>query len=175
MFQCLRQRLGGFLQTARQADLKFSETVREARHQTADIALMPLVDAIGAEFGHHPGLARWIVELRNDLIDHLDLLAGPADAEAEATRRHAVEQRYAVNLLVDHSEEPHAPVVLEPTPSYENLFGRFEFRFESGVRGSVFARKRKNRFISSYVNGLCREPADRRQFDGPGASTEPAR
>jgi len=129
----VRQRLGGFLQAARQADFKFSETVREARRQTADAALMPLVDAIGAEFGHYPGLTRWIVELRNDLVDHLDLLAGPPDAEAEAARRHAVEQRYAVNLLVDHGEEPHAPVVLEPTPSYENLFGRFEVRFESGV------------------------------------------
>ena len=129
----VRQRLGGFLQAGRQAELKFAETVREARRQAADAALMPLVDTIGVEFGHYPGLARWIVELRNDLVDHLDLLAGPADPEAEAARRLAAEQRYAVNLLVDHGEDPHAPVVLEPTPSYENLFGRFEFRFESGV------------------------------------------
>ena len=129
----VRQRLGGFVQAGRQAELKFSETVREARRQTADAALMPLVDGIVAEFGTYPGLARWMVELRNDLVDHLDLLAGPPDPEAEAARRLAAEQRYAANLLVDHSEEPHAPVVLEPTPSYENLFGRFEFRFESGV------------------------------------------
>jgi predicted ATP-dependent protease len=129
----VRQRVGVFMQAARQADLKFAETVREARRQTADAALMPLVDGLGAEFGTYPGLARWIVELRNDLVDHLDLLAGPPDPEAEAARRHAAEQRYAVNLLVDHSEEAAAPVVLEPTPTYENLFGRFEFRFESGV------------------------------------------
>lgn len=127
----VRQRLGVFLQAGRQAELKFADTVREARRQTADAALMPLVDTLGAEFGNYPGLARWIVELRNDLADHLDLLAGPA--ETEAARRLAAEQRYAVNLLVDHGEEPHAPVVLEPTPSYENLFGRFEFRFEGGV------------------------------------------
>jgi len=127
----VRQRLGVFLQAGRQAELKFADTVREARRQTADAALMPLVDTLGAEFGNYPGLARWIVELRNDLVDHLDLLAGPA--ETEAARRLAAEQRYAVNLLVDHGEEPHAPVVLEPTPSYENLFGRFEFRFESGI------------------------------------------
>jgi predicted ATP-dependent protease len=129
----VRQRLGGFLQAGRQAELKFAETVREARRQAADAALTPVVDTISAEFGNYPGLARWIVELRNDLVDHLDLLAGPADPEAEAARRLAAEQRYAVNLLVDHSEDQHAPVVLEPTPSYENLFGRFEFRFESGV------------------------------------------
>jgi predicted ATP-dependent protease len=129
----VRQRLGGFMQAARQADLKFGETVREARRQAADAALMPLVDGIGAEFGIYPGLARWVVELRNDLVDHLDLLAGPPDPEADVARRLAAEQRYAVNLLVDHGDEPTAPVLLEPTPSYENLFGRFEFRFESGV------------------------------------------
>ncbi|HTL93481.1 MAG TPA: ATP-binding protein, partial [Steroidobacteraceae bacterium] len=129
----VRQRVGVFMQAARQADLKFAETMREARRQTADATLMPLIDTIGAEFGSYPGLARWIVEFRNDLVEHLELLAGPPDPEAEVARRLAAEQRYAVNLLVDHSEEPHAPVVLEPTPSYENLFGRFEFRFESGV------------------------------------------
>src|SRR5262249_14492851 len=129
----VRQRLGRFMQAARQADLKFAETVREARRQTADAALMPLVDGIGAEFGTYPGLARWIVELRNDLIDHLELLAGPAEPQAETARPLATEQAYAVKLLADRSEEPHAPVVLEPTPTYENLFGRFEFRFESGV------------------------------------------
>jgi predicted ATP-dependent protease len=129
----VRQRVGVFMQAARQADLKFAETMREARRQTADATLMPLVDTIGAEFGSYSGLSRWIVELRNDLVEHLELLAGPPDPEAEAVRRLAAEQRYAVNLLVDHGDDQYAPVVLEPTPSYENLFGRFEFRFEAGV------------------------------------------
>jgi len=34
---------------------------------------------------------------------------------------------------VDHSEERHAPVVLEPTPTYENLFGSFEYRLDGGM------------------------------------------
>jgi len=129
----VRQALGSFMKVARNAEQRFANTVQEARRQAADAALMPLVDTIGAEFGTYPGLARWIVELRNDLVDHLDLLGGPPDPEAEAARRLAAEQRYAVNLLVDHSDEPQAPVVLEPTPTYKTLFGHFEFRFESGV------------------------------------------
>ena len=107
--------------------------MREARRQTADAALAPLVDPIAAEFNGHPGLARWIIELRADLIDHLDLLAGPAEPQADAARRHAAAERYAVNLLVDHGEERHAPVVLEPTPTYENLFGSFEYRLDGGM------------------------------------------
>jgi hypothetical protein len=130
----VRQRLGGFLQAGRQAELKFAQTVREARRQAADAALMPLVDTIGAEFGNYPGLARWIVELRNDLVDHLDLLAGPVDAEAEDARRLAAEQRYAVNLLVGHTEHPQAPAVLETTPSWP--------RTRSAASSSVRERRR---------------------------------
>lgn len=132
-FGAVRQRLGAFAQGARQSELNYAAAVREARRQAADSALAPLIDPIAAEFGGQPGLARWITELRTDLVDHLDLLAGASEPEAELARRLAAEQRYAVNLLVDHGEDRHAPIVLEPTPSYEKLFGGFEYRLEGGI------------------------------------------
>jgi predicted ATP-dependent protease len=44
-----------------------------------------------------------------------------------------LEERYAVNLLVDHGGDERPSVVLEPNPTYENLFGRIEYRQISGV------------------------------------------
>lgn len=129
----VRTRLGIFMQSARQSETGFAEAVREARRQAADSALAPLIDPIGAEFGGYSGLARWIVELRTDLLDHLDLLARKAEDDKDGAPQPAAEDRYAVNLLVDHGDEPHAQVVVEPTPTYENLFGSFEYRLENGV------------------------------------------
>src|SRR5690606_6606435 len=42
------------------------------------------------------------------------------------------ERRYAVNMIVDNAERGHPPVVLEVNPTYENLFGRIEYRQEQG-------------------------------------------
>ena len=132
-FNEVRQRLAVFVRAARQSEQHFAETVREARRQAADAALAPLIDPLASEFGRHKRLGRWIVELRTDIADHLDLLVLSGEAEPDAARAIAAEARYAVNLLVDHGEEPHAPVILEPTPTYENLFGSFEYRLENGV------------------------------------------
>ena len=132
-FAAVRQSLGLFVQAARRSEVKFAEVVGEARREAADAALAPLMDPIAAEFGTYPGLARWLVELRADLIDHLDVLTPAGDPENERARQQAQEERYAVNLFVDHGEDAHAPVVLEPTPSYENLFGRFEYRMVGGI------------------------------------------
>ena len=132
-FAAVRQNLGLFVQAARQSEVKFAEAVREARRQAADAALAPLMDPIAAEFGTYAGLRRWIVELRADLIDHLDVLAPSADAETERARQEALDERYGVNLFVDHGDNGEAPVVLEPHPSYEKIFGRFEYRMTGGI------------------------------------------
>ena len=137
-FDEVRRQLAGFVRTARQGEQRLAEAVREARRQAADAALAPLIDPIATEFGNLKGLGRWIVELRADLADHLDLLAASGEPEPDAARAIAAEERYAVNLLVDHGEERQAPVVLEPTPTYENLFGSFEYRVESGVAATDY-------------------------------------
>ena len=43
-------------------------------------------------------------------------------------------QRYAVNVIADHADDKSPKVVLESNPSYENLFGRIEYRrFQGGL------------------------------------------
>lgn len=137
-FNEARQRLAVFVRAARQSEQQFAAALREARRQAADAALAPILDPIATEFASHKGLGRWIIELRADLGDHLDLLAISGEPEPDAAHEIAAEERYAVNLLVDHGEELHAPVVLEPTPTYENLFGSFEYRLEGSVAATDY-------------------------------------
>ncbi len=60
----------------------------------------------------------------------------PNDGEDDGTE--PPERRYAVNLLVDHGDEPHPTVVLESNPTYENLFGRIEYRQAQGTMETDF-------------------------------------
>ena len=84
-------------------------------------AALAQVDAVIAEFADIDGLAPWFAEMRQDVDRH----AGTFVAAAEGLN--APERRYAVNLLVDHGDETASKVVVEPSPSYSNLFGSIEY------------------------------------------------
>ncbi|MGE0748210.1 MAG: Lon protease family protein [Rhodospirillales bacterium] len=111
------------------ADLKgrFEGHIRDLNRQAADAAIAPYIDDLIRDYGSHRGLTRWLVGMRGDILDHLDSFT-VAGEEAPGKAPEPAERRYAVNLLVDHSDDPHPQVVLEPSPTYENLFGRIEYR-----------------------------------------------
>lgn len=124
---------------------QFNAWMAEARHDLAarinDLARQMIdqsvgssVDKISAEFEASPGIAGWLAELRLDMSERLAAAhAGPADAAGEALG--ALERRYTVNLLVDRTDQMHPPVLVEPNPTYENLFGRIEYQ---QVQGTLF-------------------------------------
>ena len=79
------------------------------------------------------GLARWLAELRADIMENparFRLTTG--DGQSAVPALEPPERRYAVNLLVDHGDETGAVIVLESNPTYENLFGRIEYRQAQG-------------------------------------------
>jgi len=86
-----------------------------------------------AAFDAYPEIRRWLQDLRADLLRHVDVLTNSRDE----ARRFRLFERYRVNLLVDHGEGG-ADVVLEATPTYENLFGQLEYRRVDGVAETSF-------------------------------------
>ena len=85
-------------------------------------SVLALVDGVAAEFAGHGALDLWLERFRCDVQQRLPGLIHAALDSAEAPER-----RYAVNLLVDHVDEPCPVVVVEPNPTYRNLFGCIEY------------------------------------------------
>ena len=111
---------------------KLNQGIEELSRTTAEAVIAPILDEVQHEFGEVGGLARWLVELRGDILDNpgrFRLASGEHDGEAVEPP----ERRYAVNLFVDHCDESHPLVVLESNPTYENLFGRIEYHQAQGT------------------------------------------
>ncbi len=109
------------------------ELQRELDHRTAELEkkqLSPLVDSaivdIAEEFKHEK-LARFLEALRVYVLEHLPLFAVP---RPEPERRRII-LPFQVNVLVDNTGRTEAPVVIETSPSYTNIFGVIE-RFSVG-------------------------------------------
>lgn len=79
-----------------------------------------------ASFSDYPALSEWIDDLTEEMLRDVRNLGRPVP---EGERLPA---RYSANLLVDHARADEC-VVLEPNPTYENLFGYIEYRRVEGT------------------------------------------
>ncbi|MFT6582162.1 MAG: putative ATP-dependent protease [Alphaproteobacteria bacterium] len=103
--------------------------LRDIGRQTADNAISVVMDDVQAEFDAYRGLSRWMVEMRADVLDNLEMFLPTKEKRGGGM---TPDKHYAVNLFVDHSDDQTSSVVLEANPTYENLFGRIEYQPAEG-------------------------------------------
>ncbi len=119
---------------AQKAEQQAGGVVTDIRREVADGIIDAPMHQLESAFSHHAGIRRWLIELREDLLEHIDQLL----AEVPAGGRDPAAERYAVNLLVDNADTPHMPVVLEPNPTFPRLFGAIEYRAVGGALETDF-------------------------------------
>ncbi|MBO6782611.1 MAG: AAA family ATPase, partial [Alphaproteobacteria bacterium] len=142
--QRVTQMLGEINRDAARRQAALVDEVRELNRSVAENAVSGLIDEFAARFSSHGSLNRWLVAFRVDVIEKLDLFR-PDDGEAALPPgmprppRPTPEARYAVNLFVDNADVTGPPIVLEANPTYENLFGRIEYRQVGGVLQTDFS------------------------------------
>ncbi len=129
--QEIGQQLSEINRWAAKQQREVAEQGRELSKKIADEAIQELIQDVAQEFEGQGRLQRWLEQARMDMLDSLQRFA-PQQPQG-APPMEPPEQRYAVNLFVDNGENEHPEVVLEPNPTYVNLFGRAEYR-QAGVR-----------------------------------------
>ncbi|MDP6057371.1 MAG: ATP-binding protein, partial [Pirellulaceae bacterium] len=137
----LSERLFEFNRSAAKLNVEFMSEAADLNHQVADAAVGHLIDDLETEYSGYEGLRRWIVELRADILENLQLFRPQSGGDGSHVGESA-ESRYAVNLFVDNGDEDSPGVVLEPNPTYENLFGRIEYRPVAGLLETDFSMMR---------------------------------
>jgi lon-related putative ATP-dependent protease len=112
-------------------------------HEVALFAIGHLVDEMKRRWSAAERLCPWLDALREDLIEHVDLLradgsepSGPTGiAQLVAGGRPARDfvDRYEINVLVTHEAGAAVPVVAVYDCSYYELFGRIEYETVYGA------------------------------------------
>ena len=120
---------------AKQQEL--SHQLRQEIHATVrsfgERIIEPLIERVKQE---HPGaeLTAWLDHVKEHMLDHLDRMQEdrreqptdmPAAMRAAMTREDPWRE-YRVNVVADNSRTRGAPVVVEISPTYKNLFGTIE-------------------------------------------------
>jgi lon-related putative ATP-dependent protease len=128
----LARKLDEFLLAAR-------DLARSLEQRTADLErlfITPVIDAelkrIGARFDSGK-VERFLQDLRSYVLDHLPAFVVP---KAEVEKRHKEFLPFEVNVLVDNAGRREAPVVIETSPTFGNVFGTIE-RYVSADGGQA--------------------------------------
>ncbi|HTP65005.1 MAG TPA: ATP-binding protein [Geobacteraceae bacterium] len=122
--------------------------VRENEKSTKDM-LAQLDRSLGlAAVGHHieplkekyadfPKVIEYLEEVQEDILLNLEDFKDQGQQPSPVPglripRQEPSFERYQVNVLVDNKNTEGAPVVFEPNPTYNNLFGRIEHIMQMG-------------------------------------------
>ena len=126
-------------------ELKARDAVRAQQDQAVHFAIDHLLAGLTAAFKDVAGVAEYLAALRDDILEKAEAFAepepgpagdgkDPADPEIKAS----LLRRYQVNVIVDNAEAKGAPIVYEPNPTYNHLFGRVQNEARMGVLSTDF-------------------------------------
>jgi len=112
--------------------------LRELARTVTAQAVSRLMAELRSKYADLEGCARFLGAVEQDIVNHsAEFVKSNEDGHAEEPvdnpQTNPLLRRYQVNLLIDHAEATHAPVVVEEHPSHANLVGRVEYLSRMGA------------------------------------------
>lgn len=137
----LRAQLRSAMRTLRGLESKINEELKKVNREVALYAIGHLVAELREKYKEFPEVIAYIKDVQDDMLEKLSEFIGKPQAPAPFPFPWMKElpfRRYEVNVIVDNSDLQGAPVVVEPNPTYQNLFGRIEKEAQFGVLATDF-------------------------------------
>ena len=125
----LMGRLEVVFQEVKDLQAEHEKKLKELRHASIHPTLNQLFSELKNEFPE-ASAAGYFDDILAHLFDHLDLFLEGEGEKPEGKPGRDPFLPFKVNVLVDNAAGGGRPVVIEPNPTYANLFGTVERRFE---------------------------------------------
>ena len=114
------------------------EELRQLDNDTIKQALEPLFAELNDKYQNVDDVITYLAELEknlsNTISDYLMPSRSQESRESSAAKRQMLIEQYLPNILVDCKHDGSgAPVIYEPHPIYQNLFGRIEYVSDQGT------------------------------------------
>lgn len=114
-----------------------ADKTRQLDNDTISQAIEPLFAELEGDYQEIDDVITYLTELKrslyNTISDYLMPVRALENQAGNSSKRSMLAEQYAPNVLVDNKEENGAPVIYEPHPIYQNLFGRIEYVSDQGT------------------------------------------
>jgi lon-related putative ATP-dependent protease len=143
--EALTKELRRAMQTAPLRARELRDRIRALEREVTTLAVRGLIEELRKKYAALADVLSYLDRLQADVVENAALfldseeIPPPLRPLLAATRTErpnraaAVQQRYAVNLLVDHGGADGAPVVFEDQPTFGYLVGQIEHQAQFGT------------------------------------------
>lgn len=106
--------------------------LRKLNEETIALALEPNLSSLAQKYADYPAVLSFLQAAQTNLLK--TVVEQLVDEElSDSLRRKLMEEQYSPNVLIGNTLNGGAPVVFEPHPTYENMFGRIEYASDQGA------------------------------------------
>ncbi len=123
---------------------QLQEQIREVDREVAELTVRELLAPLREDHHDLSEVRRFLDRVQEHVVENVQAVlkvesssSGPQEAPEQRPESgpltHPGLRQYRVNVLVDHSDSEHAPLVYEEHPTYQNLVGRVEYASVMGT------------------------------------------
>lgn len=129
-YDAARFRLQELTRSAARLWRDYQQALREHDRSAVMVLIRGIFSELRERFPYER-IGEFLSEVENDLLEHLHLfVAEPQESPAQMEQRLALLNErlryYGVNVIVDNSRTECAPIIVETSPTYANLFGTID-------------------------------------------------
>jgi len=140
----LQEKLDDVVRHVREGEKKIKAQMDELEREAALSVVGHLIDEIQTKYSDYDRITRYLDDVQEDILEHIDDFKGGEEAPSplpfiKPQKTEPTFTRYAVNVVVNNAACEGAPCVFEKNPTYYNLFGRVEHKFQYGVAMTDFS------------------------------------
>lgn len=129
--------LNGAMRRLREYERRTQAAIEQLDREVANFTVSPLVEELREKYAAQEEVREYLAEVLQDIIKNVSTFRSEGEGDSEDDSGSLLEiplnQRYRVNLLVDHAQAQGAPVIVEDVPTYDKLFGRIEYDVRRGA------------------------------------------
>ncbi|MEJ2182468.1 MAG: AAA family ATPase [Nitrospirota bacterium] len=141
----LQERLDDIVRSLRASEKQVKKRLKDLEREAALSEVGDLIDDLKQKYKEYDRIQGYLDDVRENVLDNLDDFKAQEEQPSplpfmRQPRPEAAFNRYKVNVLVNNKECDGAPMVFESNPTYLNIFGRLEYKFQYGVATTDFTQ-----------------------------------
>ncbi|WP_394754383.1 Lon protease family protein [Crenothrix sp.] len=112
------------------------DNLKQLDNDSISLALEPLLSELHDKYAAIEDVITYLSELKSNLeitISDYLMLGRSLESNDNTSRRLSLIEQYMPNILIENKLDCGAPVVHDPHPVYQNLFGRIEYISDQGT------------------------------------------
>jgi len=142
--KALQERLDDVARAIREGEKLLKDLLSRLEREAALSAVGHLIEDLKKKYAENQKIVDYLDNVREDILEHLDDFKTSEEQPPplpfmKLPKAEPTFTRYTVNVLVNNKDCKGAPCIFESNPTYYNLFGRIEHKFQYGIAVTDFS------------------------------------